>query len=144
MGTKEVAIGGPLLKGSKLIIGPLSATWNGAPIIGQLGGSFSQPGLLTVNYDTNGELIDTTGGVDATKKKIVHVKISVGTQGVPPGELVFASKTPVTVANRPDVNNCPPATMTAAKADCAAKYGAVKMSCLTDYCFAGKEVALAQ
>merc|ERR1712032_1784048 len=28
------------------------------------------------------------------------------------------------------------------KADCAAKYGSAKMSCLTDYCFAGKEVAL--
>jgi len=199
--TKMVAIGGPVLKGNKLIIGPLTASWNGAPIIGQLGGSFSQPGLLTVNYDTTGELIVTTGGVDASKKKIVHVKISdgtpeglsvqvnrwtaspgneyvnwkismhsrpgqdghcgnfnqnaadddrlavrqrVGTQGVPAGpELLFATKTPVTVANRPDVNNCPPATLTAAKADCAAHYGSVKMSCLTDYCFAGKDVALA-
>merc|ERR1712079_980704 len=31
--TKMVAIGGPLLKGNKLIIGPLAATWNGAPIL---------------------------------------------------------------------------------------------------------------
>jgi len=199
--TKMVAIGGPVLKGNKLIIGPLAATWNGAPIIGSLGATFSQPGLLTVNYDTSGDLIDTTGGVDASKKKIVHVKINdgtpeglaiqvnrwtaspgneyvnwkismhsrpgqdghcgnfnqnsadddrlavrqrVGTQGVPLGaDFLFDQKTPVTVANRPDVNNCPPATMTAAKADCAAKYGSVKMSCLTDYCFAGKDVALA-
>jgi len=197
--TKMVAIGGSLLKGNKLIIGPLAATWNGAPILGSLGSSFSQPGLLTANYDTNGALIDTTGGVDASKKKIVHIKITdgspeglsvqvnrwtaspgneyvnwkidmharpgqdghcgnfngnaadddrsavrqrVGTQGVPPGELLFAQKTPVTVANRPDVNNCPQATMDAAKAECTAKYGAPKMSCLTDYCFAGKEVAL--
>jgi len=197
--TKMVAIGGSLLKGNKLIIGPLAATWNGAPIIGQLGSHFSQPGLLTVDYDTNGALIDTTGGVDASKKKIVHVKIAdgspqglsvqvnrwtaspgneyvnwkidmharpgqdghcgnfngnaadddrlavrqrVGTQGVPVPDLLFAQKTPVTVANRPDINNCPQAKINAAKADCTAKYGAAKMSCLTDYCFAGKEVAL--
>jgi len=76
--TKMVAIGGPVLKGNKLIIGPLAATWNGAPIIGSLGATFSQPGLLTVNYDTSGDLIDTTGGVDASKKKIVHVKINDG------------------------------------------------------------------
>merc|ERR1712045_250881 len=31
--TKMVAIGGPVLKGNKLIIGPLTATWNGAPIL---------------------------------------------------------------------------------------------------------------
>merc|ERR1719361_1757400 len=197
--TKMVAIGGPLLKNNKLAIGPLVATWNGAPIIGSLNSHFSQPGILTVDYNTQGGLIDTTGGVDASKKKIVHVKISdgspqglsvqvnrwtaspgneyvnwkidmharpgqdghcgnfngnaadddrlavhqrVGTQGVPPGELLFASKTPITVANRPDINNCPQATMDAAKADCTAKYGAAKMSCLTDYYFAGMEVAL--
>merc|ERR1719476_575818 len=68
--TKMVAIGGPVLKGNKLVIGPLAATWNGAPILGQLGSHFSQPGLLTVNYDTSGALIDTTGGVDASKKKL--------------------------------------------------------------------------
>jgi len=198
--TKMVAIGGPVLKGNKLIIGPLAATWNGAPIIVGLGSHFSQPGLLTVNYDASGALIDTTGGVDASKKKIVHIKISdgspeglsvqvnrwtaspgneyvnwkidmharsgqdghcgnfngnaadddrlavrqrVGTQGVPAGpELLFGSKTPITVANRPDINNCPQSTMDAAKADCTSKYGSAKMSCLTDYCFAGKEVAL--
>merc|ERR550534_2124738 len=76
--TKMVAIGGSVLKGNKLIIGPLTATWNGAPILGQLGSHFSQPGLLTVNYDASGALIDTTGGVDASKKKIVHVKITDG------------------------------------------------------------------
>jgi len=78
---------------------------------------------------------------------VAHSAISnlqrVGTQGVPAGpELLFGAKTPITVANRPDINNCPQATINAAKADCAAKYGSAKMSCLTDYCFAGKEVAL--
>merc|ERR1711879_682656 len=67
------------------------------------------------------------------------VRQRVGTQGVPAGpELLFGQKTPITVANRPDINNCPQATMNAAKADCAAKYGSAKMSCLTDYCFAEK------
>merc|ERR1719410_2862535 len=41
--TKMVAIGGQLLKGNKLIIGPLAATWNGAPIITTLNSHFSQP-----------------------------------------------------------------------------------------------------
>merc|ERR1712129_295129 len=73
------------------------------------------------------------------------VRQRVGTQGVPVGpELLFTTKTPVTAADRPDINNCPTATLDAAKADCKATFGGVspKMSCLTDYCFAGKEVAL--
>merc|ERR1712013_727220 len=37
--TKMVAIGGPVLKGNKLIIGPLAATWNGAPILHRVGRS---------------------------------------------------------------------------------------------------------
>jgi len=198
--TKMVAIGGSLLKGNKLIIGPLAATWNGAPILGGFPSHFQQPGLLNVDYDNVGALVDTA--LDPSKKKIVHVKIQdgtpegltvqvnrwtespgneyvnwkismhaqpgqdghcgnfngnaadddrlavrqrVGTQGVPAGpELLFPSKTPVTVANRPDINNCPQATMDAAKADCTATFGSPKVSCLTDYCFAGKEVALSK
>merc|ERR1712203_534132 len=43
------------------------------------------------------------------------VRQRVGTQGVPAGpEMLFSQKTPVTVANRPDINNCPQATMDAA------------------------------
>merc|ERR1712194_1003307 len=185
-GTKMVAIGGPLLKGNKLIIGPLTATWNGAPILGGFPSHFDQPGIVHVDYDNVGALVDTA--MDAAKKKIVHVnrwtasagneyvnwKVSmhsrpgqdghcgnfngnaadddrmavrqrVGTQGVPAGpELLFATKTPVTTANRPDINNCPTATLDAAKADCKATFGGMspKMSCLLDYCFAGREVAL--
>jgi len=198
--TKMVAIGGPLLKGNKLIIGPLAATWNGAPILGGFPSHFDQPGIVHVDYDNVGALVDTA--MDASLKKIVHVKIAdgspegllvqvnrwtaspgneyvnwkitmhsrpgqdghcgnfngnaadddrmavrqrVGTQGVPAGpEMLFATKTPVTAADRPDINNCPTATLEAAKADCKATFGGMspKMSCLTDYCFAGKEVAL--
>jgi len=35
--TKMVAIGGSVLQGNNLIIGPLAATWTGPPIFGQLG-----------------------------------------------------------------------------------------------------------
>jgi len=73
------------------------------------------------------------------------VQDRVGNRGVPAGpELLFATKTPVAVADRPDINDCPTATLQAAKADCKAAFGGMrpKMSCLTDYCFVGKEVAL--
>merc|ERR1719362_2793798 len=75
--TKMVAIGGNLLKGNKLIIGPLAATWNGAPILGGFPSTFNQPGLLTVDYNNVGALVDTA--LDASKKKIVHVRIDDGT-----------------------------------------------------------------
>merc|ERR1712156_762303 len=68
--TKMVAIGGPLLKGNKLIIGPLTAEWNGAPILTGFPSHFNQPGLLTVDYDDVGVLVDAP--MNASKKKIVH------------------------------------------------------------------------
>merc|ERR1719356_2358769 len=73
--TKMIAIGGPLLKGNKLIIGPLAATWNGAPILTGFPSHFNQAGVV-VDYDNVGALVDTA--MDATKKKIVHVKIDDG------------------------------------------------------------------
>jgi len=75
----------------------------------------------------------------------LQVRQRVGTTGVEQGpQFLFDVKTPVTTANRPDINNCPPATLNAAKADCKAKYGGFipPMWCLQDYCFAGKAVAL--
>merc|ERR1719174_939950 len=75
--TKMVAIGGPVLKGNKLIIGPLAATWNGAPILTGFPSRFTQAGIVTVDYDNVGALVDTA--MDASKKKIVHVKIDDGT-----------------------------------------------------------------
>jgi len=198
--TKMVAIGGSLLKGNKLIIGPLTATWNGAPILTGFPSHFDQPGMVHVDFDNIGNLVDPS--LDVSKKKILHVKLAdgtpeglivqvnrwtasagneyinwqvtmharpgqdghcgnfngnaadddrivvrqrMGTQGVPAGpELLFATKTPITSAGRPDINNCPTVTLEAAKTDCKAAFGgeSPKMSCLTDYCFAGKEVAL--
>jgi len=76
--TKEVGIGGPLLKGNKLIIAPLAATWNGAPILQGRPSQFQQPGIVTIHFDDIGQLVDTTGGVDPSKKQIVHINISDG------------------------------------------------------------------
>jgi len=57
---------------------------------------------------------------------------------------LFDAKTPVTQGDRPDINDCPPATLETAKADCKAKYGGFipPMHCLLDYCFAGKAMAM--
>jgi len=76
--TKAMAIGGPLLKGNKLLIGPLDATWNTVPILQGLPSHFQQSGLLTVDYNTNGGLVDTTGYVDGSHKRTVLVKIIDG------------------------------------------------------------------
>merc|ERR1719492_646841 len=75
--TKMVAIGGSLLKGNKLIIGPLNATWNGAPILTGFPSHFNHSGFLTVDYDNVRNLVDTA--MDASKKKTVQVKIDDGT-----------------------------------------------------------------
>lgn len=199
--TKIVAIGGPLLKGNKLIIAPLYTAWNSAPVLADFPSHFDQPNLVHLDYDNVGALVDTA--LDASKKHIVHAKIfdgtpegilvqvnrwlaskgneyinvkitmnarpgqdghcgnfngqaadddrmlvrqRIGVTGVPQQDLLFAAKTPITTANRPDINNCPTTTLEAAKSDCKAAFGgeSPKLSCLTDYCFAGKEVALNQ
>merc|ERR1719472_512712 len=86
--TKMIAIGGPVLKGNKLIIGPLAATWNGAPILTGFPSHFDQPGIVHVDYDNVGALVDTA--LDASKKKkIVHVKIA---DGSPEGLLVQVNR----------------------------------------------------
>ena len=75
----------------------------------------------------------------------LQVRSRVGTTGVAPGDqFLFDAKTPVTQGNRPDINNCPPATLDTAKADCKTKYGGFipPMHCLLDYCFAGKAIAM--
>merc|ERR1719331_168371 len=75
----------------------------------------------------------------------LQVRSRVGTTGVEQGpQFLFDAKTPVTQGNRPDINNCPPATLETAKADCKKKYGGFipPMHCLLDYCFAGKEIAM--
>jgi len=75
----------------------------------------------------------------------LQVRERVGTTGVEQGpQFLFDSKTPITTADRPDINSCPEATLKAATADCKAKYGGFipPMWCLQDYCFQGKAMAM--
>jgi len=67
------------------------------------------------------------------------VRSRLGTTGVPPQELLFATKTPVVKGNRPDINNCEPSTLAGAKSKCKAKEHKFipSMSCLIDVCFGG-------
>merc|ERR1712232_978744 len=67
------------------------------------------------------------------------VRSRLGTQGVPQGQLLFASKTTIVVANRPDINNCAPSKLLGAKDLCKKKEHKFipSMSCLIDVCFGG-------
>jgi hypothetical protein len=67
----------------------------------------------------------------------------IGKNGVNPGELLFNKKTPVVVANRPDLNNCPEQTLAHAKTVCGAKEsnGLPTAECLIDVCFGGDSFA---
>jgi len=197
--TKTIAIGGPVLKGNKLIIAPTYTTWNNARVLTGFPSTFERPHLLHMAYDNVGALVDEAQ--DASQKHIVHVKIfddtpegimvqvnrwlqsegneyinvkitmrsqpgqdghcgnfngdpadddrmqvrkRTGAGGVAQAQLLFKTRTPVTMADRPDINDCPTAKLNAAKADCKARFGGESppMACLTDYCFASKEVAL--
>merc|ERR1711972_839857 len=67
------------------------------------------------------------------------VRARLGTQGVPQGQLLFATKTAVVAANRPDINNCDPDKLHTAKEKCKAKEHKFipSMACLVDVCFGG-------
>jgi hypothetical protein len=71
------------------------------------------------------------------------VRARLGTTGVPQQELLFASKTAVVAANRPDINNCEPTKLSGAKDTCKAKEHKFipSMSCLIDVCFGGDQFA---
>merc|ERR1719166_141507 len=71
------------------------------------------------------------------------VRTRLGTTGVAKGELLFTTKTPVVTAGRPDINNCEPSKLKAAKGACVKKEKKFipSMSCLIDVCFGGKNFA---
>jgi hypothetical protein len=71
------------------------------------------------------------------------VRSRLGTTGVPKGELLFATKTAVVAANRPDINNCKQSKLDGAKALCKKKEHKFipSMACLVDVCFGGKGFA---
>jgi len=70
------------------------------------------------------------------------IRARVGTMGVTEN-LLFNTKTPVTVANRPDLNNCPTDKTEQARAICAAKAknGMASHDCMVDVCFGGAHFA---
>merc|ERR1712217_819426 len=69
-----------------------------------------------------------------------QVRARLGTTGVPQNELLFGSKTPVVVANRPDLSNCPEQTMAQAKELCSKK-GGESAGCSIDVCSGGPKFA---
>merc|ERR1711972_382814 len=48
----------------------------------------------------------------------MQIRARVGSTGVDPSALLFRTKTPVVVANRPDINNCPSDTLKTAEEQC--------------------------
>jgi len=74
----------------------------------------------------------------------LQIRARVGTTGVAAADLLFPGpKTPVVVANRPDINNCPRQQLEGAKASCKAKEQKFipSMACLIDVCFGGNGFA---
>merc|ERR1719336_2596702 len=73
----------------------------------------------------------------------VQVRSRLGKVGVPQGELLFKTKTPVVQANRPNINDCEASKLDQAKALCKKKEGKLipSLGCLVDICFGGKGFA---
>jgi len=69
-----------------------------------------------------------------------QVRARLGKTGVPQNELLFGTKMPVVVANRPDLSNCPENIMAQAK-DLCSKKGGESAECLIDVCFGGPKFA---
>eukprot|EP00419_Tripos_fusus_P058887 CAMPEP_0172927744 /NCGR_PEP_ID=MMETSP1075-20121228/217619_1 /TAXON_ID=2916 /ORGANISM="Ceratium fusus, Strain PA161109" /LENGTH=873 /DNA_ID=CAMNT_0013789013 /DNA_START=52 /DNA_END=2674 /DNA_ORIENTATION=- len=73
----------------------------------------------------------------------LQVRARVGKTGVDPKDSMYATKTPVMVANRPNINDCPAQQLEDAKTLCKQKEKKFipSMACLIDVCFAGKGFA---
>jgi len=71
------------------------------------------------------------------------IRSRIGTTGVPQEDLLFHTKTPVTPANRPDLNNCPTDKTEMAKELCLkkSKTGIPNKECMIDVCFGGPHFA---
>merc|ERR1712099_171173 len=71
------------------------------------------------------------------------VRARVGKTGVDPRDSMYATKTPVMVAHRPNINDCPAQQLEDAKTLCKQKEKKFipSMACLIDVCFGGKGFA---
>jgi hypothetical protein len=75
--TKKLAIGGPFLKGHKLIIGEEHAKYDGTEILTTFPGSFHDvDGLVTITYDNVGELLQP--GREGKSLHVMHVTLPLG------------------------------------------------------------------
>merc|ERR1719464_2451427 len=72
--TKTLAIGGPLLKGHKLFISADSATCDGQPILTAFPSSFSVPGVIDIQYNNAGTVMQK--GRAGKPLHVVHVKLN--------------------------------------------------------------------
>jgi len=75
--TKILAVGGPVMKGNLLFVGPRLAFWNGQEILQGFPSEFSEPGIVEMRLDNVGELLQK--GRDGLAKHIVHIKVNDGT-----------------------------------------------------------------
>jgi len=74
---KVLAVGGPLLKSHKLFISADSASFDGTPILTGFPSSFSSPGVVDIQYNGVGQLLQK--GRSGKALHIVHVKVADGT-----------------------------------------------------------------
>jgi len=73
----------------------------------------------------------------------LQIRARVGKTGVDPTQLLFHTKTPVVVANRPDINDCPADKLDQAEEICKKHehHFIPSAACLIDVCFGGKHFA---
>jgi len=75
--TKKIAIGGPVMKGHKVIIGEEHASYDGTPILTTFPGSFhSVDGTVSVVYNNQGELLQP--GREGKSLHVLHVTLPGG------------------------------------------------------------------
>jgi hypothetical protein len=76
--TKEIAVGGPFLQGHTLIVGTAGALWDEQPILTTFPSRFHLPGLVDVQYNGLGEIMqdDRVGKA----MHVVHIQLPGGVQ----------------------------------------------------------------
>jgi len=75
--TKQVAIGGPFLKGHVLIVGSIHAWWDGKPILTTFPGSFKQPELgVEIQYNAQGQILQQ--GREGKALHVLHITLPKG------------------------------------------------------------------
>jgi len=72
---KEIAIGGPFIQGSKIIVGAVSATYNGNPILTSFPSAFNQAGI-SAKYDSIGGTLQN--GRQGKAMHVVHLSLPGG------------------------------------------------------------------